>query len=149
MSLLKFFHIFKRNFYQNYTNNTLILTMSLFDDLENFGKVQQEQPRAQNKKKNDRSVRWIVGEMEQGMKIALETQIYKAIVLNDSENEIASELSSHFEKNYGGNWKCRVGKQFNVMISSHCEIYQLCHIGPMQFYLYKEPKNTFVVGKVN
>jgi hypothetical protein len=92
--------------------------MSLFDDLENFGKVQQEQPKPQNRKKNDRSVRWIVGEMEQDMRKDLETQIYKAIVLNDSEHEIAGELASHFEKNYGGTWKCRVGKQFTVMISS-------------------------------
>lgn len=71
--------------------------MSLFDDLENFGKVQHEQPKPQARKKNDRSVRWIVGEMEQEMRRDLETQIYKAIVLNDSEKEIASELASHFE----------------------------------------------------
>ena len=69
--------------------------MSLFDDLENFGKVQVPEP--QQRKKNDRSVRWIVGEMEQEMRKDLETQIYKAIVLNDSENEIAASLASHFE----------------------------------------------------
>lgn len=47
--------------------------MSLFDDLENFGKVQREQPKAQNRKKNDRSVRWIVGEMDLDMRRDLET----------------------------------------------------------------------------
>ena len=61
----------------------------------------------------ERSVTWVVSEMDEEMKLDVERQVNKAMDDDTAnENDISKAIKQFFDSNYGANWHCCVGKHF-------------------------------------
>lgn len=53
------------------------------------------------------------------------------------ENKISKHLKDYFDKNYGPNWHCIVGKNFYAKVSHESKRYMFFKEGPISILLYK------------
>ena len=84
-----------------------------------------------------RSVDWIVCEMDLEMKNHVEQQINKAIDQKETEKEQAEFVKKFFDSTYGPNWHCCVGKHFASYVTYQSKHYIFFYIGQLAILLYK------------
>ncbi len=85
----------------------------------------------------ERSVTWVVCEMDQDMKNDVEQQVNRAIDSKETEKEISEYLKSFFDKKYSPNWHCVVGKHFASFVTYTSKHYIFFYIGQLAILLYK------------
>ena len=79
----------------------------------------------------ERKVTWVTCEMEEDMKNDVEQQVNKAIDDKDSdcERDISRFIKAFFDKQYGPNWHCCVGKHFASYVTYQSKHYIFFYIG--------------------
>lgn len=86
----------------------------------------------------ERTLKWVVCEMDQGMKSDVELSVNKALDNGlDIEAEISKHVKGFFDNKYGPNWHCVVGKNFASYGSYSSKHYVFLYVGQMAILLYK------------
>ena len=85
----------------------------------------------------DRTVTWVVCEMDQSMKDNVEQQVNKALETLDGEKQISKFIKKFFDQHYGPNWHCCVGKHFASYVTYQSKHYIFFYLGQMAILLYK------------
>ena len=85
----------------------------------------------------ERTVTWVVCEMDQSMKDNVEQQVNKALETLDGEKQISKFIQKFFDQHYGPNWHCCVGKHFASYVTYQSKHYIFFYLGQMAILLYK------------
>ena len=86
---------------------------------------------------DQRSVEWVVCEINEDMKKDVEQVVNKALDENETEKQIASYIKGYFDKKYAPNWHCVVGKSFASYVTYSSKHYIFFYIAQMAILLYK------------
>ena len=87
---------------------------------------------------SERSVKWVVCEMDEKMKNDVESLVNKAMdQKGDTERDISEFIKKFFDFTYGPNWHCCVGKHFASYVTYQSKHYIFFYIGQMAILLYK------------
>ena len=87
---------------------------------------------------SERSVKWVVCEMDEQMKTNVESLVNKAMdQKGDTEKDISEFIKKFFDQTYGPNWHCCVGKHFASYVTYQSKHYIFFYIGQMAILLYK------------
>ena len=84
-----------------------------------------------------RSVEWVVCEINDDMKKDVEIQVNQALDKCVEEKDIAASIKNHFDKKYAPNWHCVVGKSFASYVTYSSKHYIFFYIAQMAILLYK------------
>ena len=77
----------------------------------------------------ERSVTWVVCEMDNDMKDNVERQVNNAVDNCETEKDISMSIKKFFDSNYGPNWHCCVGKHFASYVTYQSKHYIFFYIG--------------------
>ena len=77
---------------------------------------------------DQRSVDWVVCEIGEEMKKDVETVVNKALDEKETEKDIATYIKMFFDKKYGPNWHCVVGKSFASYVTYSSKHYIFFYI---------------------
>ena len=87
---------------------------------------------------SERSVKWVVCEMDDKMKDDVESLVNKAMdQKGDTERDISEFIKKFFDYTYGPNWHCCVGKHFASYVTYQSKNYMFLYIGQLAILLYK------------
>ena len=88
---------------------------------------------------DQRSVDWIVAEVSEEMKKDVEQVVNAALDHKDIETEkgISAFIKAFFDKKYGPNWHCVVGKSFASYVTYSSKHYIFFYIAQSAVLLYK------------
>ena len=87
---------------------------------------------------SERSVKWVVCEMDEAMKDNVESLVNKALdQKGDKEKDVSEFIKKFFDLTYGPNWHCCVGKHFASYVTYQSKHYIFFYIGAMAYLLYK------------
>ena len=85
----------------------------------------------------ERSIQWVVQEMGEEMRNNVDTQVNKAWDDKETEKDRSEQIKKFFDKTYGPNWHCCVGKHFASFVTYQSKHYVFLYIGQMAVLLYK------------
>ena len=86
---------------------------------------------------DQRSVDWVVCEIGEEMKKDVEMVVNKALDEKETEKDIATFIKAFFDKKYGPNWHCVVGKSFASYVTYSSKHYIFFYIAQSAILLYK------------